>query len=116
MPERKPEHKYIFTFKPPTASNTSFDKTFKENHAEEPYRTVKCFYCFGSGFIVSGSSTLDEYLSGSGSGSRVLVTKNCKNVQLKNCCYIFSSNIPKGHPSHGRSLQPKKENIQHFEK
>jgi hypothetical protein len=63
--------------------------------------------------------------SGSGSGSRVLMTKNTevKNTAenffyhslIKNCNYI-SLGLYKERPSYKRSLQPSNENIQQFKK
>ncbi len=52
----------------------------------------------------------------------VSITKNWKNLQLKLFIYFFdrkiaidlSLGLPKGRPSDRRSLQPSKENIQHF--
>jgi hypothetical protein len=78
---------------------------------------------FGFGVIESGSSISAEYLSGSGSRtgsrSRVLMTKNLKAEKglmfflskLTNYLYL---GLHKGRPSYSRSLQPSKENIQHF--
>jgi hypothetical protein len=75
---------------------------------------------YGTEFKESGSGSSIS----SESGSRVLMTKNWrKKIQL-NFLYLFWSNIPiylffglhKGRLSYRRSLQPSKENIQHFKK
>jgi hypothetical protein len=51
----------------------------------------------GSGFIGYGSSISSE----SGSESRVLMTKNCKNLQMKNLFFLFRSKMAI-YPSPGR--------------
>ncbi len=63
--------------------------------------------CCGSGW---GSSISKE--SGSGSGSRVWMTNN---FWSKIAIYL-SLGLLKGRPSYRKSLQPSKDNIQHFKK
>ncbi len=82
--------------------------------------------CCGSGFIESGSecgsgcSISREFGTGSSSRSRVLMTKNWgRKIQLEKIFIFeifFSLGLLKGHSSYRRSLQPSKENIQHFKK
>ncbi len=57
------------------------------------------------------------------SGSRVLMTKNCKNFTAENFFFFFfasktsiylSLGLHKGRPSYRRNLQPSKANIQHL--
>jgi hypothetical protein len=55
-----------------------------------------------------GSSISSE----SGYGSRGLMTKNFKKIQLT----FFSKIAKKAFIKDGRSLQPSKENIQHFKR
>ncbi len=51
----------------------------------------------------------------SASRSRFLLTKNLKNLQLKKTIFFYLSlGLHKGRPSYRRSIQPSKENIQHF--
>jgi hypothetical protein len=66
-----------------------------------------------------------QNLSESGSGSRVLMTKNGKKIQLKIflylllikiCNLLIPRGLHKGRASYRRSLQPSKENSQHFRK
>ncbi len=63
----------------------------------------------------SGSLILGQCGSVSSSGSRALMTKTCKRLQLKEktqnfCCQKLQ--FMKDHPSYRRSLQPSKENMQ----
>ncbi len=83
----------------------------------------------GSGYG-SGSSISSESGSGYGSdsgpgyGSRVLMTKNWKKYSWNFFLFFFWSKIAiylslglqKWHPNYRRSLQPSKDNIQHFKK
>jgi hypothetical protein len=63
-----------------------------------------------------------EFKAKYGSGSRVLMTNNRKNLQLENIFNFYDQKIAiylslglnKGRPSYRRSLQPSKENIKHF--
>jgi hypothetical protein len=63
------------------------------------------------------------YRSGSGSGSRVLMTKRIEKNTAENFVYLFflsknaiylSLGFHQGRPSCRRSLQPSKEKNQHF--
>ncbi len=83
------------------------------------------YQCCGSGFIESGYESGSCISSESGSGSRVLMTKNWRKESWKIFYPFFISNynllfhIPylhKGRPSSRRSLQLSKENIQHDKK
>ncbi len=60
--------------------------------------------------------------SGSGYGTRIVMTKNWRKENSRNCFLFFfwlkiavylSLGLHKGRPSYRRSLQPSKENIQH---
>ncbi len=83
--------------------------------------------CFGSGLVSdgSGSSILDQWLYGSGSGSRVFMKKNWKKLRLKKS-YIFDQIMQftypkatkKNVPATWEALSSQKRKIQqsqHFE-
>ncbi len=73
--------------------------------------------CFGSGFIDSGSgsSILGWVPIRIQSRSRVLMTKNWKKCKAgKKFAIYLTLGLHKGRPSYRRSLQPSKDNIQHF--
>jgi hypothetical protein len=90
---------------------------------------IQFFSNCGSGSrpqCASGSGSRSQCGSGSGSSSRsrVLIDQKFENIYswefyiniffLKNCNYL-SPGLPKGRPSYRRSLQPSKENIQHYQ-
>ncbi len=75
---------------------------------------------FGSGFINAGTKSAfkAEYQSGSGifddqKLEKLYSWKNLTIFLIKNC-NLRILGLHKGGPSNGRSLQPSKENIQHF--
>jgi hypothetical protein len=74
------------------------------------YRYHSSLQCFGSDFIWSGSSILGWIT--------ILIkgfnSKKLKKFTAKKINVFFISKIDKGHPSYRSSLQPSKENIQHF--
>ncbi len=94
-----------------------------------------CMFCeqfCGSAFISIRIRVRDQNFrsSGSGSGSRDLMAETCKEnqnflchtpqlkrnqffIKIWNTLYL-SLGLNQGCPSYGRSLQPSKENIQHF--
>jgi hypothetical protein len=75
------------------------------------------WFQYGSGSSISGQCL-------SGFGSRVLMTKNCKMLQLEKITFFyqkfqytyFSPCLHEGRPSYRESLQLSKENTQHFKK
>ncbi len=86
---------------------------FELDLMNNPQQNISCNQCFGSVFIWSGSGSIQRFRQNTDPDPDQDPVRIRIQSRFKIAIFL-SLGLNKGRPSYRRSLQPSKENIQHF--